>query len=176
MRGIPNDMKWFQTSVYLVLFPVLVFFFSPSAAEEGECDFDQAERVRTNMALLKKYPGSKYIKEEHKVVLKDGEDEITLAIGGCVHYGVLIELKTRQTKRFDNEAAFMARIVELVAKYSQGHIDTERIKKVIAEKKWNNIDPNLSNLYYLEYDEVSTFEIYRQHEDAYTIIGINYYF
>jgi len=154
-----------------------ILFLLPlmSLAANDDCDFDQSERLRNNLQLRKKYPGSRYIKEEYKLLIPRGQDEITLNIGGCVHYGVSIELKTKRTDEYDNEDAFMKKVVELIKEYSQDYIDYKKVEKSIAKKQWNNINPDTNDYYLLNYDDLSTFEVYRRHEGNFTIIGINHY-
>ena len=154
---------------------ILLFLPSISLAGKVDCIFDQSERVSNNLQLQKKYPGSKYIKEEYKLLIPRGEDEIALNIGGCVHYGISIKLKTKKTTKYNSNDAFMKKVVELIKEYSQNYIDHKKVEEIIAEKKWYNVTPDTNDCYLFIYDDISTFEVYRRNEGNYTIIGITYY-
>ena len=105
---------------------MLIFLVSMNAA--SGCDLDQTERDRYNMQLLKKYPGSKYIKKRHTILIPEGENEVSLNIGGCVNYGVMIELKTKKTNKYDDEAILAKMIYDLSKEYSQGIIEHRRVE------------------------------------------------
>ena len=154
---------------------LIAFFPSLSWAADDECDFDQAERHRSNLALQKKYPGSKFIENKYTLTIFDGADEILLGVGGCVHFGVMIELRTKKTTAYDSDTALLQKIVALAKQYSQGYVDHGVLQEKINAGKWRNIDPKTSNYFMLDYDEFSTFEIYRRNEDGLTIIGLNHY-
>lgn len=158
-----------------LIFISALLLVQAAAVADDECDFDQDEQVQNNLLLEKKYPGSKYVKEEYKLVIPRGADEVTLSIGGCVHYGVLVELKTKKTTKFDSEQALMKAAVELAKEYSQDMIDYERMAKVIAQKDWNDPSSATRDYYLLNYDGLSTFEVYRRDEEDFTVIGVNYY-
>lgn len=147
----------------------------PLAAADDECSFDQDQQVRNYLLLQKKYPGSKYLKDEYRLVIPRGADEVNLSIGGCVHYGVLVELKTKKTAKFDSEEALMKAAVELAKEYSQDMIEHERMAKIVTQKDWNDTSPTTHDYYLLNYDDLSVFEVYRRNENGFTIIGVNYY-
>lgn len=152
----------------------VVIFTSGSAsfAQEEECDFDQAEQLRNMQELQRKYPGSRYHADAHQLRIPEGNDTVILAIGGCVHYGVYIELQRVKTRAWDDEQALMKEILRLVRRYSQGLIDAARLAKVIAAKDWTRLD---ADSYYLNYEDAHTTEIYRKEEDGQSIIGISDY-
>jgi hypothetical protein len=70
---------------YFMPLRALIFIFAlllvqPPATADDECDFDQNERERNYLLLEKKYRGSKYIKDEYKLVIPRGTDEVILSI------------------------------------------------------------------------------------------------
>lgn len=152
---------------------ILIALVSVGAA--NACDIDQAERHRNNLQLQKKYPGSKYIKKQNTILIPKGEDEVSLNIGGCVHNGVAIELKTKITNKYDDEIKLTNKIYELSKEYSQGLIEHSKVEKVIAGKKWTSINPNIEGYYVLNYSKNSTFEFYRRSEKGSTYVGVYYY-
>lgn len=163
-----------RASISSIFFSVLLLVQSLAAAND-ECDFDQDERVRSYLLLEKKYPGSRYLKDEYRLVIPRGADEITLSIGGCVHYGVLVELKTKKTTKFDSEEALMKVAIDLVKEYAQDIIEHKRVEKIVAQKDWNDLASAAHDYYLLNYDDLSTFEVYRRNEGDFTIVGVNYY-
>jgi len=159
----------------IINYCVLILIYLVSVSVANGCDLDQTERDRYNMQLLKKYPGSKYIKKRHTILIPKGENEVSLNIGGCVNYGVMIELKTKKTNKYDDEAKLTKIIYELSKEYSQGIIEHSRVEKGIAGKKWASINPDVEGYYILNYDDNSTFEFYRRNEQESTYVGVYYY-
>lgn len=157
------------TGCVLLLVPLL------AVGTAGACDLDQAERERKNLQLQKKYPGSKYNKQNHTLIIPKGKDVISLNIGGCVHHGVAIELKTSKTTQFDDTAKLSEKIYELSKEYSQGIIKHNRVKQIIAGKQWTMINPDIDGYYLLDYDKNANFEFYRRNEQGATYVGLYYY-
>jgi len=139
------------------------------------CDLDQAERHQKNLQLQKKYPGSKYTEKNHTILIPKGGEEISLNIGGCVHNGVAIELKTKMTNKYNDEAILTKKVYELSKEYSQGLIEHNKVKKVIAKKGWKSINPDIEGYYVLNYSKNATFEFYRRNEKGSTYVGVYYY-
>ncbi len=153
----------------LMLIPLL------SWGAANACDLDQAERHKNNLQLQKKYPGSKYLKKSHTILISRGKEEISLNIGGCVHYGVAIELKTKPTSLYNDEVTLANKIYELSKEYSQGIIKPHKVKTVLASRQWSILNPDIEGYYLLDYDKNSTFEFYRRNEQGATYIGMYYY-
>ena len=146
--------------------------FQPSLADD--CDFDQETRIEENIKLKNVYPGSYLIEENLILVIPVEEGEVRINIGGCVHYGVNVELRTKDNEKYKSENKFMERILYLVNVYSQGYIDSDKIKSIIKNKKWKKTQPS-RRYYLLEYDDISTFEVYQNTDGEYTVIGFNNY-
>lgn len=159
----------------IVSYGILMLLPLASVGAAYGCDIDQEERHRNNVQLQKKYPGSKYNQNNHTILIPKGGDEVSLNIGGCVHHGVAIELKTKKTNKYDDETILTRKIYELSKEYSQGIIEHNRVKKVIAGKQWSSINPDIEGYYQLNYDKNSTFEFYRRNEKGSTYVGIYYY-
>lgn len=147
----------------------------PLLAEE-ECIFDQNEQRQAYIKLQEKYSGSRYVEHERKLVIpKDGQ-QITLKRGGCVHFGMTIELRTRKTERYEKEGSFFAEILALVTEYGQEFIDPKKLEKTIENKKWLAVERNGGALYFLYYETVTSFEVYRNHDGEQTTIGVSFYY
>lgn len=154
-------------------FILLLFLFSQSVLAD-ECDFDQKERIKENIRLKNKYPESYLIEDNLILVVPVNEGEVRINIGGCVHYGVTIELKTENKDKYEDDDDFMEQILRLAMNYSQGYIDIGKLKTVIDNKKW--VKSQSSRRYYLfEYDDISTFEVYEHDDGKYTVIGFSNY-
>ena len=67
----------------------------------------------------------------------------------------------------------MNKVLSLVKTYSQGSIEYEKLKTVITDKDWLKLETD--GFYFIYYEEFSTFEAYRNTDNQYTIIGINFY-
>ena len=156
----------------ILLVLCLSLIFQPSLADD--CDFDQETRIEENVKLKNVYPGSYLIEENLILVIPVEEGEVRINIGGCVHYGVNVELRTKDNEKYKSENKFMEKILYLVNVYSQGYIDSDKLKSIIKNKKWKKTQPSI-RYYLLEYDDISTFEVYQNADGEYTVIGFNNY-
>lgn len=152
---------------------ILLLVGLSQVAVATECQFDQESRIENNIQLQKKYPGSFLVEKNLVLVVPVEEGQIEINIGGCEHYGVSVELRTKNPAKYQNEVQLMSLILRLARTYSQGKVDTEILKKVIENKNWIVADP--SRAYFLKYDEFSTFEVYTNRDGEFTIFGFNYY-
>jgi hypothetical protein len=140
----------------------------------SECQFDLKTRVENNLLLKKKYPGSHLIEKNLVLVVPVDEGQVEIAIGGCEHYGISVELKTKNAKKYQSENELMGLILHLAKTYSQGMVDSEILKTVIKENNWTKLqDP--SRVYFLKYEGSSTFEVYAHNDGRLTVLGFNYY-
>lgn len=139
-----------------------------------DCDFDQKARIEENIKLKNKYPGSYLIESNLILVVPVEEGEVRINIGGCVHYGVTVELRTKDKSKYKSDDDFMEQILHLAKIYSQGYIDNDKLMAVIKKKDWIQTQP--SRRYYLfKYDDISTFEVYEQTDGEYKVIGFSNY-
>lgn len=161
-----------MTKHFFILIPIL--FCQPVFADEDECDFDQKAQLKHNIELRKKYSGSHLAEDNRVVVIPVEEGEVWLGIGGCAHYGITVELKTKFRERYKREDALMRRILGLAKVYAQGHIDYDRLRAVVDAKKWNK-ETSPIRYYFLQYDDISTVEVYESEEDDRAVIGLSYY-
>ncbi|WP_373033288.1 hypothetical protein [Sulfurovum sp.] len=150
---------------------ILGLFGQPVIADD--CDLNQNTRVEKNIELQKKYPGSFLVDKNFILVVPVKEGEVRINIGGCVHYGVTIELKTKNASKYKEEKEFMNKILHLAKTYSQGMIKYEKLKKVIKDRNWSQ-PKSPSKFYFFNYDG-SPFEVYETNEGLYTIIGFSSY-
>jgi len=150
---------------------------APSAVGDGEeeCIFDQEEQKAAYLALEKKYPGSRYIEDQYKLIIPRSGHQITLRRGGCVHFGVTIEFQTSRTQEYDDEDVFFSKVMDLVGEYGQGLIDLEKLAQSIQDKNWFESKLDESVYYFLAYPDVAAYETYRKHDHQHTTIGISFY-
>lgn len=102
------------------------------------------------------------------------EGEVRLGIGGCAHYGISIELRTCYGERYRTEAALMRRALALVKRYDEKIIDYARMRAVIQAKKWTK-ETSPIRYYSVQYDAISTFEIYQDDDGSRAVIGVSLY-
>jgi hypothetical protein len=152
---------------------ILLLVGLSQVAVATECQFDQELRIENNIQLQKKYPGSVLVEKNLVLVVPIEEGQIKINIGGCEHYGVSVELRTKNPAKYQNEAQLMSLILRLARTYPQGDVDTEILKKVIENKNWIVAAP--SRAYFLKYEDFSTFEVYTKRDGEFTILGFNYY-
>jgi hypothetical protein len=156
----------------------IIFFATVSvigANADEECIFDQKAQKEAYLELEDKYEGSRYIERESKLIIPSNGNEITLRRGGCVHFGITVELKILRTDAYEDEARFFRKIVELVSAYGRELMDPKALKVQIDGKKWHKANVKKGGLYLLQYEGLTSVEIYRNHEDKHTILGISYY-
>ncbi|WP_373034169.1 hypothetical protein [Sulfurovum sp.] len=154
---------------YLLIF-ILLIFSQIMMAEE--CIFDKTDRVNENIKLLKRYPGSYMTNENLVVQVPVADGEVSINIGGCVHFGIMIELKIKDGKH-TSEDEFMNKILWLAQAYSQGMIDQKRLEKVIKERIWTK-PTETEKFYFFNYDG-SPFEVYERRDDQHTVVGFMTY-
>ncbi len=153
---------------------ILVLISSTLAILADECDLNQQTRIEENIRLKNRYPGS-YLTEGNLVLVVPAEEgEVRINIGGCVHFGVTIELKTNTAEKYVDEEDFMNQILYLAKTYSQGIIKYAKLKQVIEDKNWTQSE-SLSRYYFFNYDGTSPFEVYERQQGTQTIIGLSYY-
>ena len=159
--------------IWLTIFILLVSI--PLLADE-ECIYDQKEQKDAYVELQKKYPGSRYSEDEHKLIIPKDGHQITLRRGGCVHFGITIELHIPRTEEYDNEDIFFSKILDLVTEYGQELIDPKKLKRTIKDKKWYEIKEKEGAYYFLSYEKVTAFEVYRNHDKENTTLGASFYY
>lgn len=155
----------------------LIFTFLLSAISQlavaDECNLDQKVRIEENSKIQEQYHGSYLTEDKLILIIPVSEGYIRVNIGGCMHYGIKVELKTSNALKYKNESAFMSKILLLSQSYSQGIINPIKLKKVIDNKDWFQPDPAIK-FYFINYNG-SPFEAYENNEGKYTIIGFSYY-
>ena len=158
----------------LLLVPALNF--ASQSDDQEQCIFDQDEQKQTYLELEKQYEGSEYVEERYALLIPWNGGLVTLRRGGCVHFGVMIELQTNKTDHFEDAEVFFSKILELVTEFDQGLIDKVKLAQSIRNENWqkNRLD---SDVYYsLAYPDVSAFEIFRKHDKQHTTIGVSFYY
>ena len=158
-----------------ILAVLLLLTATPLMAEEEECLYDQDEQRARHLELQKKYPGSRYLEDEYKLIIPRDGAEISLSRGGCVHFGISIELRMPKTDDFKSEAAFFEKVVELVEEFGRELIDPEKLRKNMKEKKWSNLSDEGGLYYFIGYEGVTAFEAYQRDEDGKTLLGVSFY-
>ena len=160
----------------LLLLPFTALAFASHADDEEQCIFDQEEQQQAYIELEKQYEGSEYVEEKYALLIPWEGELITLKRGGCVHFGVSIELQTIKTDQFDDVEVFFAKILELVTEFDQGLIDRENLEQAIRDENWHENHMGSEIYYSLAYPDVSAFEIFRKHDKQHTTIGVSFYY
>lgn len=148
---------------------------SEQESDEEECIYDQDEQEKAYLELEKKYPGSRYVEDQHKLLISDHGDEVTLRRGGCVHFGISVELRIIRTQKYESETVFLSKVTDLVTEYGWELIDLETLHHSISSKKWYFTKDETGAYYFLSYPD-ATFEMFRRHDDEYTVIGVSFYY
>ncbi len=143
-------------------------------AHAEECDLDQKTRVQDNIALKKKYPGSHLAEKNLVVVVPVAEGEVRINIGGCVDYGVTVELRMKHAASRLDADQLMQKIAYLAKTYAQGEVDAAKLEDAIRKRNWTQPQEGTAD-YYLHYDSIRTFEVYDQEGENGAVIGFNMY-
>jgi len=151
-----------------------LLFLAQQVWAKEECDFDQKTRVKKYLSLKKKYLGSYLTDKNLVLVVPQEEGVVRITIGGCVHYGVTVELETKAINRYKNEKDFFKEILFLARSYSQGDVDIDKLEDVINKRNWTQPEPK-ERYYFFNYESFSTFEVYERHEGQAIVIGFDYY-
>ncbi len=155
----------------------LIFVISlPLLAEDEECIFDQDQQLEEYKKLEQRFPGSSYVEDEYRLIIPVEEGQVHLGKGGCVHYGITIELIQPKTDRYKDEEAFFAEVVRLVEQYDNELADAGELKKLLQQKKLENIPDDTGRYYFVTYEGLTAFEIYQRDEADKTLIGVSYYY
>ncbi|MDH3671537.1 MAG: hypothetical protein OES46_10280 [Gammaproteobacteria bacterium] len=158
---------WLAIWMLLVSLPLLA---------EEECIFDQEAQKETHVELQKKYPGSRYIEEEYKLIIPKDGHQIILKRGGCAHFGITIELRIARTEEYEDEDIFFSKVLELVTEYGQELIDPKKLARTIKERRWQEIKQEEGTYYFLCSEAVTAFEVFRNHDREHTTIHASFYY
>jgi hypothetical protein len=174
----PENLNRRTRNVLLV--PVLMLasgtaYSADGEADDEECIFDQAEQQKAYLALEKKYPGSRFVEEKYHLLIPAGGAQVILRRGGCVHFGIAIEFRTRRTDDYDDEAAFFAKVSELMALYGQNLLKPEVLERSRAKQAPQAEEMADGVYYFLPYPD-AVFEAFRRQDDEYTTIGVSFYY
>lgn len=168
-----------RTAILITLFSAVSGGAATGAEEstdQDECLFDQAEQRRAYLELEQTYPESEYLEEQHKLLIPRGNDLITLRRGGCVHFGISVELRTARTQRFDDEGAFFAQVMALVTEFGQEFIDPNRLEQSIRNRNWSKAVHDDSVFFFVSHPDVAAFEMHRKSELQFTTVGVSFYY
>lgn len=139
-----------------------------------ECDFDQDTRIRDNIQLKKKYPGSYLAGKNLVLVVPVREGEVRINIGGCVDYGVTVELRLKHASPRRSVDELMQKILYLAKTYSQNIVELEKLQNAIQKNDWTQ--PQEDNRdFFLNYDSAYTFEGYEHDDRGGAVIGFSLY-
>jgi hypothetical protein len=147
---------------------------SAESADEEECIFDQLEQHTAYLELEKRYPGSRYIEDRYHLLIPEGGDQVILRRGGCVHFGIAIELRTSRTDAYDEEPAFFAKVSELISDYGQNLLKPDMLAKSRAHHAPHAEEFEDGAYYFLQHPD-AVFEAFRRHDDTHTKIGVSIY-
>ncbi|MDH3975180.1 MAG: hypothetical protein OEV42_12940 [Deltaproteobacteria bacterium] len=143
--------------------------------DEEECIFDQKEQLLEYKRLEKQYAGSEYIENEYKLVIPKGKNQVHLRKGGCVHYGMTIELVQPKTDKYRVDKPFFSEVISLLEAYGQDMVDMKLLRKLLDDKQWTDMSNESGRYFFINYEDYTSFEIYERNDDSQTIIGVNFY-
>ena len=155
---------------------ITLLILAPStgfAAEE--CLFDQDGQHAAYLELQTAHSGSRYEEDKARLIILRNGDILTLRRGGCVHFGITIELQTPRTEAYATEAAFFAKIVELVAEFGGELVQADKLAENIEQQMWHNGSDEDGMVYFIGYEGVQAFEVYQRHSETHTTIGASFY-
>ena len=157
------------------LITLLISTCSTVLADDEDCLFDQYEQHAAYLELQKAHPGSRYMEDSPRLVIPRNGNILTLRRGGCVHFGISIELQTPRTDAYISEAAFFAKILEFVSEFGGQMVQADKLAENIKQQKWHNASDEDVMYYFIGYEGVEGVEVYQRHTQALTTIGASFY-
>jgi len=132
------------------LLPILLIFISVSVYAEEDCIFDETAYIKFINKYITENRNSKIESDGKTLIVNRNNEEIIVKGGGCIHLGVAIELRTKQTY---TEEQFLQRIQDLSVEFGDWLINTKALKGSIEKGKYRKID----GTYFIEVDAMTVF-------------------
>ena len=145
------------------------------SAGDEECLYDQAQQRHEYKTLEAYYAGSRFVEAKQELVIPTADGEVHLRMGGCVHYGVVIERWRSGAPKDQSREAMFKTLVGLVRTYGQGVADAERLRKLLAAGRFTDLSDRNGPYYMVHYPDFAAFEMYRRSEEGRTIVGVSFY-
>ena len=133
------------------LLPILLIFISASVYAGEDCIFDETAYID----FIKKYStenrNSRIEPDGKTLIVNRNNEDILVEGGGCVHLGVAIELKTKQTY---TEEQFLQKILDLSIEFGSWLINTSALADSIEKGDYQIID----GIYFIKVDAMTAFD------------------
>ena len=139
---------------------------------EEECLFDQVELRKELRSLVQKHHGSRYDEAGHRLVMPRDGGQLVFRRGGCVHFGITIELTIPGSEFFPTQEAFFAKIQALVAEFARELVDPKELARLIEAEHWHDGSDEDGWFYFLGYEGLTSFEVYQKRGEADTTTGL----
>ena len=126
---------------------------SVSAFAEEDCIFDENAYLK----FIKKYSmenrDSKIESDGKTLTVKRKNEEIVVRGGGCIHLGVAIEMKSKNTY---TEEQFLQKTLNLAKEFGSWLINTSALEDSIEKGKYHKIE----GTYFIEVDAMTLFSAF----------------
>lgn len=121
--------------------------------------------------LLTEYPRSHYTPDKSAVAISFEDGAVKVTYGGCEHYSTEITFVAAHQQKYTVKEAF-SKAVELVRQFGQHRVNSKALEKLLAQRKYEEIQPGLFGVSYPGMDE---FTIEMGREGGHVTIVVSFY-
>ncbi len=132
------------------LLPILLIIISISGYAEEECIFDETAYIEFIRKYNAETKNSKIESDGKTLIVNRDNEEIIVKGGGCIHLGVVIELRT---KKEYTEKQFLQKTLNLSIEFGNWLINTKALKGSIEKGRFQKIN----GTYFVEVDAMTVF-------------------
>ena len=132
------------------LLPIFLIFISLHAYAEEDCIFDESAYLQFINKYSRENRNSKIEPDGKILTVKRKNEKIVVKGGGCIHLGVSIELKAKNTY---TEEQFLQKTLDLAIEFGSWLINTSALEDSIEKGKYDKID----STYFIEVDAMTVF-------------------
>ena len=132
------------------LLPIFLIFISLYAYAEEDCIFDESAYLKFINKYSTENRNSKIESDGKTLTVKRKNEKIIVKGGGCIHLGVAIELKAKNTY---TEEQFLQKTLNLAIEFGSWLINTSALEDSIEKGKYHKID----SAYFIEVDAMTVF-------------------
>jgi len=128
----------------------LFVIVSVSAFAEEDCIFDETAYIEFINKYSKENGNTKIYADGKTLIVNRNSEEILVKGGGCIHLGVAIEIRTKQTY---TEEEFLQKTLDLSIEFGSWLINANALEDSIEKGKYKKID----GTYFIEVDAMTVF-------------------
>lgn len=154
---------------------LLLLAISVSAHAAGEdCIFDTGAQMRFIKQYVTKHPGSTLVNNGLNILIKRNNEIISFSRGGCVHFGIDLDVTIKHQAPFTEEQLF-TRILAYNEEFGTELVTTKELAHALQNKYYKKMIIKKNTLYFVKIPSVASYEISYQAKDNDINISIGFY-